>query len=161
MLEVRRMILQELLEQDTLLVLAKGMGLFDVLVSFLLLHSHKNAMVLVINASKDVQARIELALRAEGCEIPPRSINNEFTPEERSEVYKGGGCVCITSRILSVDFLNKRVPAADVTGIVVWDAHRLDQFCSESFILRLYREGNKEGFIKGFSDSPGECFVSS
>ena len=33
-------------------------------------------------------------------------------------------------------------------------AHRIIDSCQESFILRLYRQKNKTGFIKAFSGSP-------
>lgn len=155
MLHVRRQMLQELYDHDALLVIAKGLGVFDVMAKFLTIYSNKESLVLVINANKAVQARLELTLRAEGCPVPPRSINNEYTSDERSEVYKEGGCVCITSRILTVDLLNKRVPVTGIKGIVVWDAHRVGENSNEAFILRLYRQDNREGFIKGLSDSPG------
>ena len=38
--------------------------------------------------------------------------------------------------------------------MVVWDAHRVSETSSEAFILRLFRQRNKIGFIKGISDSP-------
>jgi len=42
-----------------------------------------------------------------------------------------GGVIAITSRIIVVDLLTERVPAEKVTGIVVWDAHRVSETSSE------------------------------
>ena len=37
---------------------------------------------------------------------------------------------------------------------MVYRAHRIIDSCQESFILRLYRQKNKTGFVKAFSGSP-------
>jgi DNA excision repair protein ERCC-4 len=90
----------------------------------------------------------------QGLPRPAAAINNEYSGEERTELYNAGGVIAVTSRILAVDLLTERVPAEKVTGIVVWDAHRVTETSSEAFILRLFRQRNKIGFIKGISDSP-------
>lgn len=38
-------------------------------------------------------------------------------------------------------------------GILVYKAHRIIESCQEAFILRLYRQKNKQGFIKAFTDN--------
>jgi DNA excision repair protein ERCC-4 len=69
-------------------------------------------------------------------------------------VYLEGGVLFITARILVVDLLMERAPAHLITGILLYRAHRVIDSCQESFILRLFREKNKKGFIKAFSGSP-------
>ena len=155
MLHVRRAMIQELIENDSLLVIAKGLGLFEVLSAFLLVYSQEDSRVLLINAPKAIQTRLERSLRAQNCRVPARSINTEFTKQERLDIYKQGGCICITSRILTVDLLDGSLLPRDISGIVVWGAHRLTENCNEAFILRLFRQGNREGFIKALSDAPG------
>lgn len=39
-----------------------------------------------------------------------------------------------------------------ITGMLVNEAHRVSETSIEAFIIRLYREQNREGFIKAFSD---------
>ena len=73
---------------------------------------------------------------------------------ERQSVYLNGGVLFITTRILVVDFLMDRIPANLITGLLVFRAHRIIDSCQESFILRLFRQKNKTGFIKAFSGSP-------
>lgn len=41
----------------------------------------------------------------------------------RIEIYKKGGVINVTSRILIVDLLAKRVPINHITGFLVLDAH--------------------------------------
>jgi ERCC4-related helicase len=52
-------------------------------------------------------------------------INNEVSSQERIERYALGGCFLITSRILIVDLLDDRVDARRVSGLLVFDAHRI------------------------------------
>ncbi|XP_074643083.1 DNA repair endonuclease XPF-like isoform X2 [Tubulanus polymorphus] len=77
---------------------------------------------------------------------------------------KEGGVLFVTSRILVVDILTDRLPTELVTGIIVYKAHRIIESCQEAFILRMYRQKNRQGFIKAFSDQPnafttGFCHV--
>ena len=128
--------------------------MFDLCSQFLSLFSRKDALVLIINMPKYIQHRMALELRQDGSEVSLRCITTEYTPEERSEEYSSGGCIAITSRILAVDLLTHRTPTPTISGLLVWDAHRVSETSSEAFILRLFRQENKVGFIKGVSDSP-------
>ena len=154
MLEYVREAVAELVTHDTLLVLGRGLGAFEVLARFLTLHSHATSFVVLLNAPKHVQARLELLLRAQGCALAPRAINNEYSSDERAKVYSDGGVVAVTTRILTVDLLQDKIPAEKLSGIVVWDAHRVTDTTNEAFVLRLFRQKNKAGFVKGISDQP-------
>ena len=72
----------------------------------------------------------------------------------REQMYSRGGLFSITSRILIVDFLSGLLDAATVTGIVVLHAEKIVATSLEAFILRIYRQKNKVGFLKAFSDNP-------
>jgi DNA excision repair protein ERCC-4 len=76
------------------------------------------------------------------------------TMNDRVQAYKKGGSFFITSRILVVDMLTERIPIDLINGILVYKAHRLIDSCQETFILRLFRQKNKTGAIKAFSDDP-------
>jgi DNA excision repair protein ERCC-4 len=39
-------------------------------------------------------------------------------------MYRQGGIFSVTSRILAVDLLLKRIPTAIISGIIVYNAHR-------------------------------------
>ena len=41
-----------------------------------------------------------------------------------------------------------------ITGFLVHDAHRVTETSIEAFIIRLFREVNRDGFVRGFSDDP-------
>ncbi|KFO91423.1 DNA repair endonuclease XPF, partial [Buceros rhinoceros silvestris] len=92
-------------------------------------------------------------LRSDGVVHLPRRVTNEITNNTRYEFYTQGGVIFATSRILVVDFLTDRIPANLITGVLVYKAHRIIESCQEAFILRLYRQKNKQGFIKAFTDN--------
>lgn len=77
----------------------------------------------------------------------------------REKIYAEGGIVSVTSRILVVDLLSKLLDPETVTGLVVLHAEKIIATSVEAFIVRIYRQFNKIGFLKAFSDSP-EPFVS-
>lgn len=53
-----------------------------------------------------------------------------------------------------MDLLYKRLPSHLVRGVLVLQAEKLTETCTEAFILKLIRQTNKECFIKGFSEYP-------
>lgn len=58
-------------------------------------------------------------------------------------MYLSGGIHFVTTRILVVDMLKKRIPIEKITGIIVLRAHQVMESCQEAFVLRLYRQNNK------------------
>jgi DNA excision repair protein ERCC-4 len=77
---------------------------------------------------------------------------------EREKVYLSGGIQFISTQVLVLDLIKNRVPAELITGIFVLRAHQIIESCQEAFALRLYRQKNKTGFIKPFSQS-AEAFT--
>ncbi|RCH93915.1 hypothetical protein CU098_007957, partial [Rhizopus stolonifer] len=71
-----------------------------------------------------------------------------------SLLYRQSGLFSITSRILAVDMLLKRIPISLISGMLIHNAHNVKPDSMIHLILRIYREHNSEGFIKAFSDRP-------
>ncbi|OAQ94390.1 DNA repair protein RAD1 [Purpureocillium lilacinum] len=69
-------------------------------------------------------------------------------------MYSGGGIFSITSRILVVDLLTGLLNPETITGLIVLHADRVIATSLEAFILRVYRQKNKVGFLKAFADNP-------
>ena len=72
----------------------------------------------------------------------------------REKMYSQGGIFSITSRILIVDLLSKLLNPEIITGLVILHAERVTATSVEAFIARVYRQNNKSGFVKAFSDNP-------
>lgn len=53
-----------------------------------------------------------------------------------------------------VDILNKRILGKQIAGIILMNAHRVTDSSQDGFAVRLFRESNREGFIRAFSDQP-------
>lgn len=101
-------------------------------------------------------AAISRSPKARGLSV----VNTDLTSvETRRKMYEQGGIFSITSRILVVDLLVDLINTESITGIVVLHADRVIATSLEAFILRIYRQRNKIGFLKAFSDNP-ESFTT-
>lgn len=148
-------------------VMARGCGIDKLLSKFIQYYSYgtvdsplsqeeNKKLVFVLNLAGKEQLVLDNFL-ADG--IPPHRLPHVVTSEsastnERSEMYSNGGCFIITSRLLIVDLLDNRVPKDSILGILVANAHTLTETSSEAFILRVYRERHRSGFIKAFTEDP-------
>uniref|UniRef100_A0A8C6J3I6 DNA repair endonuclease XPF n=1 Tax=Melopsittacus undulatus TaxID=13146 RepID=A0A8C6J3I6_MELUD len=153
LLEHESQVFLDLFHQDGLVICARGLGIDRLLLRFLRLYCEPASLVLVLNTSPAEEEYFIDQLRSDGVVHLPRRVTNEVTNNTRYEFYTQGGVVFATSRILVVDFLTDRIPANLITGILVYKAHRIIESCQEAFILRLYRQKNKQGFIKAFTDN--------
>nr|XP_060642340.1 DNA repair endonuclease XPF isoform X1 [Anolis sagrei ordinatus] len=152
-LEHERQLFLDLFDQDGLVICARGLGVDRLLLRFLRLYCDPARLVLVLNTNPAEEEFFIDHLRTENVAHLPQRVTNEIASSRRYEVYTRGGVLFATSRILVVDFLTDRIPADLITGILVYKAHRIIESCQEAFILRLYRQKNKQGFIKAFTDN--------
>ncbi|AEO65088.1 20ffaa8c-a83d-456f-b117-40a0cadacff5 [Thermothielavioides terrestris] len=153
---------EELRNEDELVVLARGLGLIRLVTN--LLHSYDAAgsnLIVVVGAEDRENAWIGEALAEHAAiSMSPRArgltvVNTDFTSvAAREKMYAEGGIFSITSRILVVDMLTGLLNPETITGVVVLHADRVVATSLEAFILRIYRQKNKVGFLKAFSDNP-------
>jgi DNA excision repair protein ERCC-4 len=129
-----------------------------------LLHSYDaagNNLIVVVGAEDRENGWIGEAL-AEHAAISssPKArgltvVNTDFTSvSTREKMYANGGIFSITSRILVVDLLTSLLDPETITGLIVLHADRVIATSLEAFLLRIYRQKNKVGFLKAFSDNP-------
>ncbi|KAF2155713.1 DNA repair endonuclease XPF [Myriangium duriaei CBS 260.36] len=161
-LEFQQDIFKELRDEDELIIIARGLGLLRIVTN--LLHSYDaagNSLVILVGADERENGWIGEAL-AEHAAISGANkcrglslINTDLmTVERRQELYARGGVFSITSQILIVDFLSGVLDPSVVTGLVVLHAEKIIATATEAFIVRAYRQKNKTGFLKAFSDAP-------
>ena len=144
----------DLLHEDGLLVTAKGLGIEEVIYNMIKVYSDPGNLVLVVGLSEEEEQYFRTRLDVEGGKTLPKKITSEYSTNERKLLYLDGGVLFVTTRILVVDMLTDRIPISLITGIIVAKAHKTAESCQEAFILRMYRQKNKTGFIKAFSSSP-------
>eukprot|EP00041_Stephanoeca_diplocostata_P030717 m.936897 g.936897 ORF g.936897 m.936897 type:complete len:1006 (-) comp23812_c0_seq12:112-3129(-) len=144
----------EMVAEDGLSIVARGLGLDRLMVNLLKLYCDPSMLVCVVNTTQEQQDFYMGQLLKAVPRHPPRIVTTEMSTQERSEAYLEAGVLFITSRILVMDILVKRIPTHLITGIVVGNAHSVSPTSTEAFILRLYRLENRAGFIKAMSDVP-------
>ncbi|KAM9838116.1 DNA repair endonuclease XPF [Aulostomus maculatus] len=164
LLEFETEMFLSLFGNDGLLVVAEGMGIDRILLQFMRVYSEHGSLVLLLNTTAPEQEYFTEQLRVEGVTHLPRTVTSDVQSTDRYNVYTEGGVLFVTSRILVVDFLTDRIPADLISGILVYRAHKIIESCQEAFIIRLFRQKNKTGFIKAFTDkatafSSGFCQV--
>ncbi|KAF5530520.1 DNA excision repair ERCC-4, partial [Fusarium phyllophilum] len=161
-LEYQQTLFQELRAEDELVVIARGLGLMRLVNN--LLHSYDaggNNLIVIVAADERENgwigealaehAAISMSPKARGLTV----VNTDFqSVGAREKMYSGGGIFSITSRILVVDLLTGLLNPESITGLVVLHADRVVATSLEAFILRVYRQKNKVGFLKAFSDNP-------
>ncbi|KAJ3805049.1 hypothetical protein F5876DRAFT_52472 [Lentinula aff. lateritia] len=151
-------ILNEIYDPDTsdLLILSRGLGLRRIICTLLKIYDSPQNLVLLVNATQEEETEIGEELGIMGCRRPGlRVVGYETgTSRDRQELYKGGGLIAVTLRILVVDLLQSAVPIELITGIMIMHAERVSPLHLVSFITRLYREKNAKGFLKAFTDQP-------
>ncbi|KAG9236071.1 hypothetical protein BJ875DRAFT_245641 [Amylocarpus encephaloides] len=161
-LKYQQELFQELREKDELVVIARGLGLLRLVTN--ILHSYDaagNNLILLVGADDRENgwigealaehAAISMAPRARGLSVVNTDVMSVGT---REKMYAQGGIFSITSRILVVDLLTSLLNPETITGVVALHADKIVATSLEAFILRIYRQKNKAGFLKAFSDSP-------
>ncbi|KAJ9098668.1 hypothetical protein QFC21_004316 [Naganishia friedmannii] len=142
-------------EEDDLLVLAKGLGLRRIICNLMKLYDGERNLVLLVNASPNDETGLGEELSTMGVRKPGlRVVGHEMQSKARKSLYESGGLISVTSRILVVDMLTHNIPTNLITGIIVLHAERVSATSIETFIIRLYRQENLNGFLKAFSDEP-------
>lgn len=144
------------------MVLARGLGLLKIVAN--LLHAYDaagNNLILLVGAddrenawlgeSLAEHAAVTMSPKAKGLTLVTTDL---MTVGTREQLYARGGVFSITSRILVVDFLSGLLSPEKVTGIVVLHAERVSATSTEAFIFRIFRQQNKNSFLKAFSDNP-------
>ncbi|CAF0939740.1 unnamed protein product [Adineta steineri] len=139
--------------EDGLLILARGLGLERIFCEMMKLYCAEHNLIFIMGCTDVEQTYFIEQLINDGIDPPPRIVTADISIHDRKELYLHGGLFFVTARILTVDLLTDRIPIDLISGLLIYRAHRITDSSPESFITRLYRDKNKSGFIKGFSDS--------
>lgn len=172
-LKFQQLILEDLASDDSLLVLGKGLGLEPIAANLLhtlsapatIANVTKRSLVIVLGASDEENEKLseeltELSWIDDGAEDSKRPFvvikSDQYSSDKRQKLYQSGGIMSVTTRIFIVDMLSGIVDPSKITGIVVLHAERVNDLSNESFIVYMYRQKNKWGFIKALSDTAEE-----
>ncbi|EKM77091.1 hypothetical protein AGABI1DRAFT_122321 [Agaricus bisporus var. burnettii JB137-S8] len=157
LLPFHKSILEEIHDPATsdLLILARGLGLRRIICTLMKIYDSNKNLILLVNATQEEESAIGEELGIMGCRRPGlRVIGYETSSKDRQNLYKQGGLMSVTSRILVVDMLQNDIPVHLITGMLILHAERVTPTVIEAFIVRLFREKNRDGFVKAFTDQP-------
>lgn len=128
--------------------LCRGISYDKAIINLLNVYCDPGNLILIINYADYEEKHFKSQINLKHVHESSTNAN------EREQIYLMGGIQFVTTRIFVVDLLKKRIPIELITGIIVMRAHQIIESCQEAFALRLYRQSNKTGFIKAFSNSP-------
>lgn len=77
-----------------------------------------------------------------------QTLVGEVVGQDRSALYQQGGCFIATSRVIIHDLLRNIIHPSRIRGFLVYNAHKISESSIESFILRVYKNANRDGFVK-------------
>lgn len=155
-------LLAELQNADTLVVLARGLGMSAAIARFVVSRVQNNRLLVALGVSRDAAINVLWpAVRAVSRTYPPqdpslllpRFINADYSAKDRANVYRTGGFIVVSSTVLVHDLLLRNIPSELVDGIVVFAADRIKPNSNIHFALTVFREQNKKAFVKAFSEN--------
>ena len=118
-------IIEQALSEDSLNIVARGLCIERIFSHLLKAFCVRTNLVIVVNATKEDTACFQEHLS--DADALPRSLTTETTSSvtERVKIYKTGGVLFVTSRILILDFLTNRIPVEFLTALFIYRAERL------------------------------------
>jgi DNA excision repair protein ERCC-4 len=112
-----------------LVLLARGLGLRRLVAALLRIYDAPAHLVVLVGARAEDEQALGEELGLQGVRAPGlRVVDYEMGRKERQELYRRGGLVSVTSRILVVDMLQKDIPVELITGLLVLHAERCVQY---------------------------------
>lgn len=148
-----RKIFTDLINDDGLVVLAKGLGIRVLLCRFIKFYADVPNLVFVINCTNEVEILHDI-LHRDGVPINrlPPVVTSSVSVADRRRIYMNGGVVIISPQIILADLLTSRIDARNISGFLVANAHQVGENSKEGFAIRNFKQKNPTGFIKAFSD---------
>jgi len=166
LLPFQRDIVKELLAHDGVSILGEGLGASAVVACLVAVDDallRQRALgdppyvTLIVGATDEAKVSVKERLAALFPRAsPPAELTAETGGEKRKKLYERGCVAFVTTRIASVDLLSGRLDAKRVRGVIVCSAHRTTETSGEGFVVRLFREGNRTGYVRAISDRPGQ-----
>lgn len=174
LLKYQEQIVKDLVQNDSLLILGRGLGILDIVSN--LLHvlrqtmnvgsNNKRSLIMLINANEEENSIIQESLMElswnstdSNTQLPKfySILGDSGTVDKRRQLYSNGGIISISNRVLVTDILSNVIDANLITGIVIMHAEMISQYSMDRFIVNLYKNKNDWGFIKAVSDDPEKC----
>ena len=136
---------------DTLLVMAKGLGLPEVLFNMFQIYMAPQCLIFVINYNEDDLQQFQEFYVSQSPSESVETLNSHFliippdmASSDRALKYQAGGLIAVSSRALMMDLLLDKIPIWLITGIIILNAHGVLENSNEAFIVYLFRQKYQE-----------------
>jgi len=158
-------IVKEMLENDFLLVLGKGMGLAIIMRIFLakVRQIASNALVLVLGHRSEDESygvgNADVSSITDEESDEPQTITFGVSSAKRSKLYQSGGAYHVTGPIAVVDILTGVLDCSNISGLVISHGESVREDSTMAFVIRLLKQRNPMAFIKALSDAPERLII--
>ncbi|TBU02083.1 ERCC4-like DNA repair endonuclease [Hamiltosporidium tvaerminnensis] len=150
LLEYEKEILKEANGKNYLLIMARGLGIEDIILQNIKMYLNSSSLVILLNLSLN-EEKYFFSFKNKYL----HNLNeNPMTIDKRKALYKTGGVFYVSSRILVTDILNEVIETTKISCFLINNAETLKENSTEEFIIYLFRERNSEGLIKAFTVFP-------
>ncbi|KAK5581094.1 hypothetical protein RB653_001122 [Dictyostelium firmibasis] len=161
-LEFYKQIFEDCLNDDGLVVMGSGLGVHNIILGFLKYYSDSSDLVLFLDCQSNESLQNSYLFYHErllnfGIKFSnlPTMVNvDTVTSSTKTNMYSKGGVYFGPASIFVLDFLTKRMPCNLISGIIIQNAHRITDTSIEYLLIKLFRQNNKNGFIKAFTTEP-------
>ncbi|EGC34520.1 hypothetical protein DICPUDRAFT_48253 [Dictyostelium purpureum] len=160
-LEFYKEIFDGCFKNDGFVVMGNGLGIHNIILGFLKWYSDSSDLVLFLDCKSNESLQNSYLFYCErlinfGIKYSslPTLINQEHSGSSKINMYLKGGVYFGSASILVLDFLTKRMPCHLISGIILNNAHLITDTSIEYLLIKLFRQYNKKGFIKAFTNEP-------
>ncbi|EGG21945.1 DNA excision repair protein 4 [Cavenderia fasciculata] len=153
-LEYHKQIFETCLSNDGLVVMSKGLGVQHVILAFLKVYCDSDKLVLYVDPYSESLQESYCYYNEKLLQFGVKYANlPTFLKQELvgASKYRDGGVYFGPAATFILDMLMNRIPTDHIAGIIVDNAHRIDDLSPEALLLSLFKMRNSRGFIKAFS----------
>lgn len=80
-----------------------------------------------------------------------KTIHSGMTRKKRMEIYKKGGLISISNKMMIIDLIGRAIPSLlSISAILILHIERVKEFGLESFIISIIKKSNPKIQILGF-----------
>eukprot|EP00733_Pompholyxophrys_punicea_P000256 Pompholyxophrys_punicea_v1_NODE_56_length_4190_cov_12.775333.p1 type:complete len:722 gc:universal NODE_56_length_4190_cov_12.775333:938-3103(+) len=148
MLQYEKDMLKSVSEESSLVISAGGLNILNTVQRLASLYGNPQSLLILLNLQPQ---DLEYLLRAK---IKNFTDVSRLTIAQRRLAYKRGGIFHGTSRVLITDFVNGNIDVEKISSIVILNVECVREDGTEAFILHIFRERNRPGLIRAFTNSP-------
>ncbi|CAI0538055.1 unnamed protein product [Linum tenue] len=157
MVQFHEHVISELLDEPSggIGILSSVLSFSQLICSLLLLHEPSQGSLLILSpSSQSLRSQISHHLQSSDESPEVAEITAELPAHHRLPLYSSGQTCFITTRILIVDLLTRKIPVTSLAGLILPNAHSLSETSTEAFIVRIVKSLSRSVYVRAFTDKP-------